>query len=234
MHGDEPFYNVLLNGVRLCSPYARGWTGVNRILFRDFFVFPVCTGMNRMRRRPFKAWLCVPRMHGDEPGNRSALPSYLQCSPYARGWTVSNIHRLHWLQVFPVCTGMNRIEYSQVALIAGVPRMHGDEPVKWLFAMISEACSPYARGWTASSKTFWLYGWVFPVCTGMNRERDDQTHVHTSVPRMHGDEPNGLRTRQWTMRCSPYARGWIDHLVHFYYVLFSKYSKSYVVILSGQ
>ena len=188
MHGDEPSKPVNPPHSHACSPYARGWTGVNRILFRDFFVFPVCTGMNRMRRRPFKAWLCVPRMHGDEPGNRSALPSYLQCSPYARGWTVSNIHRLHWLQVFPVCTGMNRWNDCSQWYPRRVPRMHGDEPHLQRLSDCMAECSPYARGWTANVMTKHMYTPVFPVCTGMNRMGWGRGNEQWGVPRMHGDE----------------------------------------------
>ena len=50
----------------------------------------------------------VPRAHGDEPGEhlREAQVAF----------------------VFPVPTGMNRLEFIKDFLIESVPRAHGDEP----------------------------------------------------------------------------------------------------------
>ena len=50
------------------------------------------------------------------------------------------------INVFPVCTGMNRPMIRLSSLRKSVPRMHGDEPVSGLLQEAAEVCSPYARG----------------------------------------------------------------------------------------
>ena len=68
-------------------------------------------------------------MYGDEPGNEQEKA----------------VHS----QVFPVCTGMNRVRPIQINKNRCVPRVYGDEP--------------YMVGWIKDNRQ------VFPVCTGMNR-----------------------------------------------------------------
>ena len=48
-------------------------------------VFPVCTGMNRIRHYSSLCVARVPRMHGDEPTEIALKITEGVCSPYARG-----------------------------------------------------------------------------------------------------------------------------------------------------
>ena len=149
MHGDEPETEFNTSYIYLCSPYARGWTGYNRIGSLLLLVFPVCTGMNRTRP-----------IH---------IGVNCECSPYARGWTGVNRILFRDFFVFPVCTGMNRMTTHHTREQLGVPRMHGDEPSVSRLQTIQVSCSPYARGWTVVQLRCYQIAFVFPVCTGMNR-----------------------------------------------------------------
>ena len=48
-------------------------------------VFPVCTGLNRIRGLNMLKFTRVPRMHGAKPPATAKLTLDELCSPYARG-----------------------------------------------------------------------------------------------------------------------------------------------------
>ena len=65
--------------------------------------------MNRVINNELEEVVGVPRAHGDEPRNIKRL----LLNPY----------------VFPVPTGMNRMDGKTALLMNSVPRAHGDEPL---------------------------------------------------------------------------------------------------------
>ena len=48
-------------------------------------VFPVPTGMNRLKPLADRVDAGVPRTHGDEPLSVNYIPEIRKCSPYPRG-----------------------------------------------------------------------------------------------------------------------------------------------------
>ena len=48
--------------------------------------------------------------------------------------------------MFPACAGMNRFLVCPGILPIHVPRVRGDEPGKTLQVIVSDECSPRARG----------------------------------------------------------------------------------------
>ena len=48
--------------------------------------------------------------------------------------------------MFPVYTGMNRMEIFEMFTVGDVPRIYGDEPPPALSSTSVLGCSPYIRG----------------------------------------------------------------------------------------
>ena len=131
-YGDEPPRTIESITDDKCSPCLRGWTELVSVGIVLPQVFPVLTGMNRGINCDHHLRTCVPRAYGDEPLACSCCSLVTSCSPCLRGWTVLLHHQRIVIDVFPVLTGMNRLERSLSIKLRSVPRAYGDEPLCYI------------------------------------------------------------------------------------------------------
>ena len=89
-------------------------------------MFPVCTGINRLRSCSNAQSCNVPCMHRDKPEKIFI--------------------KFDLLDMFPVCTGINRLGYKYVHKKSNVPCMHRDKPVISTLLLLLAECSLYAQG----------------------------------------------------------------------------------------
>ena len=50
------------------------------------------------------------------------------------------------LPVFPAYAGMIPVEFAQIPIPGGVPRIRGDDPPQFDLDFITRLCSPHTRG----------------------------------------------------------------------------------------
>ncbi len=193
---------------RMCSPHARGWTGIPVPLVSRAIVFPARAGMDRYGVNKNPKSYRVPRTRGDGPSAPDVTVTMTPCSPHARGWT-DHIHKIESrLAVFPARAGMDRRGPELGAMACGVPRTRGDGPALNALSSWAGVCSPHARGWTVYSWPIQRPGYVFPARAGMDRPRGSPPRPSPSVPRTRGDGPVTSSGEDPCHTCSPHARGW--------------------------
>ena len=152
----------------------------------------------------------VPRKRGDEPTHLVGYCQIWQCSPQARGWTVTLDITWFGYGMFPASAGMNR-RYSLPGIaFVNVPRKRGDEPMSSVTLIGFLSCSPQARGWTDIDWVMTVGSIMFPASAGMNRENHHIDEPGADVPRKRGDEPLLQIHLDLMLVCSPQARGWTD------------------------
>ena len=108
MHRDTPDKIDSSIKFNVCSLYAQGYTVLPVDLTYIDPMFPVCTGIHRVRARPTRNVRHVPCMHRDTPHTNSRTVQRPICSLYAQGYTANKHNIDPKLLMFPVCTGIHR------------------------------------------------------------------------------------------------------------------------------
>ena len=128
-------------------------------------------------------------MHRDIPPSFLTNSLNSACSLYAQGYTEIRISKTGLEIMFPVCTGIYRLNDVRMLTVDYVPCMHRDIPIISIVVTSIRGCSLYAQGYTAALIAGSDKKPMFPVCTGIYRSRPCKQPTLTHVPCMHRDIP---------------------------------------------
>ncbi len=190
-HGGGPARLAVSKAGTISSPCTRGWTERSHSDSIDNGLFPVHTGVDRHLSSRLSGCGTLPRAHGGGPTMRINPSPPLPSSPCTRGWTGVGRSPNSTDALFPVHTGVDRIQPTNRTAPIALPRAHGGGPASTCTGSRPRPSSPCTRGWTdprldtgchaASSPC--TRGWtglcrpqsatirLFPVHTGVDRGR---------------------------------------------------------------
>src|SRR5690625_835883 len=191
-----------------CSPHARGWSLPHGGLFVREDVLPARAGMVPPLPLTPMPHGGAPRTRGDGPGHTLGEGGQAECSPHARGWSLSEEGGLRATPVLPARAGMVPVPPETITTLSSAPRTRGDGPTIPTPPRARSTCSPHARGWSRRRNRAPLRGAVLPARAGMVPVSRDRAVSRLGAPRTRGDGPTPGVDGLLHTQCSPHARGW--------------------------
>ena len=128
MRGDVPTLGDAINWAWKFSPHARGCSDDSKNCGCAQPVFPACAGMFLCFLAEKLTSMSFPRMRGDVPADRIAVPASEPFSPHARGCSRLRNALRGAPAVFPACAGMFLTGWDLWSPTSCFPRMRGDVP----------------------------------------------------------------------------------------------------------
>ena len=192
------------------SPRARGCSGRPGAGLTERVVFPACAGMFLLLADPAGVRMRFPRVRGDVPFGLKLHTCYIQFSPRARGCSPQSLVSIFVFLVFPACAGMFLDHRFLERGWWGFPRVRGNVPFLFHFALGGSTFSPRARGCSSYTQAETPPSRVFPACAGMFRSKTVPLSTLSRFPRVRGDVPRKPIARLYFDRFSPRARGCSD------------------------
>ncbi len=197
-----------------CSPRAWGWTARMSRSVSPNPVFPTRVGVDRPLACGEARLRRVPHARGGGPvvGRRTRRAT--RCSPRAWGWTAVPLADRRRRGVFPTRVGVDRDDGAGCTGVECVPHARGGGPKAIEKALVAQACSPRAWGWTDAMAERAAKLDVFPTRVGVDRRLARGAARAPGVPHARGGGPAARVTTEPTWTCSPRAWGWTDLSEH--------------------
>ena len=151
MRGDRPHPFLILLALYMFTPHARGSTLHFLLAYKAAYVYPACAGIDLGRYDYTVLPQRLPRMRGDRPSYPSACPKSSKFTPHARGSTDNRPDTVPCSSVYPACAGIDPVASWERFVLACLPRMRGDRPLKAEPARKFSEFTPHARGSTNNS-----------------------------------------------------------------------------------
>ena len=192
VRGDRPRGSARGSERSGASPRARGSTFVWRGFARHGFGFPACAGIDPRTLCDCGRSSRLPRVRGDRPAAAQALGAVPRASPRARGSTHFEAPRLHAIEGFPACAGIDPGPTGTRSRSMRLPRVRGDRPMASNFFLKPGLASPRARGSTRFGRGVESDVRGFPACAGIDPlPATDISAQIAASPRARGSTPSG-------------------------------------------
>ena len=111
-------------------------------------VYPACAGIDLFVPVYKIVKVCLPRMRGDRPSNKTSRHERQRFTPHARGSTRPEPVGLQEERVYPACAGIDPSRIAGLCNTKSLPRMRGDRPLYLIPLRSCGKFTPHARGST--------------------------------------------------------------------------------------